>query len=39
MFGFSESWGFNGHLNLKPIYVPDEPTKSVIFDFSQKNAS
>lgn len=28
MFEFSEGRGFNGRLNLKPIYAPEEPTKS-----------
>ena len=28
MFEFSDGRGFNGRLNLKPIYAPDEPTKS-----------
>lgn len=28
MFEFSEGRGFNGRLILKPIYAPEEPTKS-----------
>jgi len=27
MFEFSEGRGFNGRLNLKPIFAPEEPTK------------